>query len=199
MSNDGSYVFFTSPVGLTPGALDDTQIGTGEAVRQGEPVFARNVYEYHDGRVYLISDGKDVGEYATASDVTLIGSDVTGTNVFFTTSDPLVQQDTDTQLDVYDARVCSASSPCIEAPPSAVSCQGEACHNTPPPTPGALGVGSVTFAGPGNLAAPSLVAPRKTVVKKKIKHKSRKRPKKKKHARRSSAHGARRNRGDGHE
>jgi hypothetical protein len=198
MSDDGSYVFFLSPVALTPGALDDVQIATtaSSATQKeaGLPVFAENVYEYHNGRVSLISDGKDLGEYGEASDVTLIGSDVTGTNVFFTTSDPLLPQDDDTELDVYDARVCSASSPCIGSPASVVSCQGEACHGTPPAAPGVSGAGSATFTGPGNLAAPPAVAVRKKVVKKHVKHKQRKRPKRK-HAKRSGAHGARRNKG----
>ncbi len=191
MSDDGSYVFFLSPVGLTAGALDDVQIATDE---EGRPVYARNVYEYHDGRVSLISDGKDLGEFGQASDVTLLGSDTTGSNVFFTTSDPLVPADVDTQLDMYDARICTASSPCIGSPASVGSCQGEACHVAPPAAPGVQGAGTATFAGPGNLAATPVVVVKKKAVKKHVKHKQRKRPKKR-HARRSSVHGAHRNRG----
>jgi hypothetical protein len=178
MSDDGSYVFFLSPVALTPGALDRVQVETNVL---GTPVYAQNVYEYHEGRVSLISDGRDSREYSGTSDVTLIGSDVTGRNVFFTTSDQLVAQDTDTQLDVYDARVCISSEPCVTAPTPAVACQGEGCRGAPPGAPFVPVASSVTFAGPGNLASPPVAAPTKAVVKKKhVKHKRHIRPAKRK-------------------
>ncbi len=81
MSNDGSFVFFQSPVGLTPRALDDVQVGAVEGV----PTYAENVYEWHEGHVYLISDGRDASEgpYGKSS-VQLLGSDASGANVFFT-------------------------------------------------------------------------------------------------------------------
>lgn len=151
MSNDGSYVFFESPAALVPGAFDDVQIAT----LSGEALYATNVYEYHEGRVYLISDGKDVQNFNGHSTTRLLGSDATGSNVFFMTADPLVAQDTDTQQDVYDARVCTSSEPCIAAPEPSVPCQGEACHGTAGVAPVAPGAGSVAFSGPGNLAAPS--------------------------------------------
>ncbi len=187
MSHGGEYVFFRSPVALTPGALDDVQVGA-DTLEGDIPTYAQNVYEYHEGRVYLISDGRDTGQQVgpeeEESDVQLLGSDATGANVFFTTSDRLVLQDTDTQLDYYDARICTASEPCIASSTSPAECQGEACHGTPAEAPLRVGVGSVTFSGQGNLPVP-VAAPRKAVVKKKhVKRKVRKRPKKKKSARR---------------
>jgi hypothetical protein len=193
MSHDGSFVFFESPVALAPGALDDVRVGTG--FDESTPTYAQNVYEYHDGRVYLISDGKDTGNVAAegagnGSDVKLIGSDATGANVFFATSDRLVPQDTDTELDYYDARVCTAGDPCITAPSVPAGCLGEGCHGTPPPAPQAAGVGSVSFAGPGNLPAPAPVAAKKTVVKKRhVKHKPRKHHKRKRAKGRKAGHG----------
>jgi hypothetical protein len=157
MSDDGSYVFFESPVGLTPRALDDVQIGTDA---QAQPIYAWNVYEWHAGHVHLISDGRDVSlneaqePRCTAgpvpSSVCLLGVDSSGANVFFSTVDPLVPQDTDTELDYYDARICTASDPCIGPPPATVVCHGDACQGTPgaqPPVPVAA---SVSFTGPGN-------------------------------------------------
>ncbi len=159
MSDDGSYVFFQSPAALVPGALDDVALNShGESID-----LAQNVYEWEaqgngdctqaSGCVHLISDGRDASEglksveFATASSVELIGSDTTGENVFFTTADPLVGQDTDTQLDYYDARVNGGFS----APPKAISCAGEECRPpaSAPPTFEALG--STTFSGAGNL------------------------------------------------
>jgi hypothetical protein len=170
MSNDGSYVFFMSPVGLTPRALNEAAV---------------NVYEWHEGHVYLISDGRDVSgaQVATCSifgfsSVCLLGSDGTGRNVFFTTADRLVPQDTDTQVDVYDARICTSGEPCVGSAPPVAVCQGEACHGTPGGAPLLAGVGSVAFAGPGNLVAPApVLAHKKTAVKvkKHVKRKGRRR------------------------
>jgi hypothetical protein len=157
MSNDGAYVFFQSPIALTPGALDDIVIGHDEAGTQ----YAQNVYEYHEGRVYLISGGHDVANARTPckggqlSAVCLLGTDATGANVFFTTTSQLVPADTDTQLDIYDARICTAVSPCISpAAPPLPPCLGEACHGIPGAAPTPLSPGTATFDGEGNLVAP---------------------------------------------
>jgi DNA-binding beta-propeller fold protein YncE len=159
MSNDGSFVFFQSPVGLTPQALNDVPDSGGGSL-------AQNVYEWHEGQVYLISDGRDTSETAIragvrpelTSSVELVGSDATGANVFFTTTDQLVPQDTDTGLDYYDARICTASEPCVSVPPSALPCVGEACRGVPGGAPSLLAPASASFAGLGNLAPPAPVA-----------------------------------------
>ncbi len=145
MSDDGEYVFFESPVGLTAQALDDVPISGGG--------FAVNVYEYHDGQVFLISDGRDTSTVNSGvSSVQLWGSDATGANVLFTTADQLVARDTDTQLDFYDARICTSGDPCVaEPPPGLPPCLGEACHGTPAATPSLLSPVSMTFNGVGNL------------------------------------------------
>lgn len=106
MADDGEYVFFESPTGLTPAAANDVKTGVG--VGTGITYYEQNIYEWHAGQVYLISDGRDTGasgEGTAVSDVRLIGSDASGANVFFTTADQLTPSDTDTQVDVYDARV----------------------------------------------------------------------------------------------
>jgi hypothetical protein len=159
MSHDGQYVFFQSPVGLTPQALNEVPVD-GSAVT--EHLYAQNVYEYHEGHVYLISDGHDTaGERTTCtrevarslySAVCLIGSDATGRNVFFMTADPLVRTDVDTQLDIYDARICGEEA-CIQPPPlPAAPCLGEACHGTPAASPAEPEVPSVSFNGSRNVA-----------------------------------------------
>jgi hypothetical protein len=48
-------VFFDSPDALVP---EDTN--GKEDVYEWEPYRKHDVYEYHDGNVYLISDGKDM-------------------------------------------------------------------------------------------------------------------------------------------
>jgi DNA-binding beta-propeller fold protein YncE len=161
MSNDGAYVFFRSPIALTPHALNDVSIGAF----QGNIELAQNLYEYHDGRVYLISDGRDLANAGTpcptdSSAVCLLGTDATGSNVFFTTTAQLVPADTDTQLDIYDARICTTASPCIApAAPPLPPCLGEACHGIPAATPSPLSPGTASFNGEGNLvpSAPAIV------------------------------------------
>jgi len=151
MSNDGSYVFFISPVGLTPAALNE--------------VGANNVYEWHDGNVSLISDGRDVSHIANFecgpnTTVCLLGSDATGANVFFTTVDSLVAQDTDNGFDIYDARICTGSEPCVQPPAQPAPCVGEGCHGVPAPAPSLPSAGSAVFVGAGN---PMVVAPKAAV------------------------------------
>jgi hypothetical protein len=158
MSRGGAYVFFQSPVGLTPQALDDVQVETSE---NGEPGYAQNVYEYHEGTVSLISDGRDtsaVNRVATGS-VELLGTDLSGANVFFSTVDQLVLEDQDTQRDYYDAHVCSTAQPCIVRAAGASECQGETCHGAAPGQAATTTPGSATFSGPGN-ATPAVEAPK---------------------------------------
>jgi hypothetical protein len=181
MSNNGAYVFFQSPLGLTPHALNDASDGHG---------YARNVYEWEapgtevDGKVvcaqaggcvYLISDGRDAGtaentckvpdqeagEPDYGASVCLLGTDASGHNVFFTTADRLVPADTDTQVDIYDARVCEPANgnPCIALEPSPLPpCGGEACHGIPAATPSLLAPGTASFNGEGNIAPTPTVA-----------------------------------------
>jgi sugar lactone lactonase YvrE len=156
MSHDGSYIFFQSPTALTPGALDDAPAGTNGSL-------AQNIYEYHDGHVSLISDGHDATATSALSSVALIGTDATGSNVFFRTAGQLVPQDTDSGVDFYDARVNGG----IPYTPPARPCTGDACHGAPGAPPGAPVAASVTFAGPGNdkrPAAATKVTSKKIVV-----------------------------------
>jgi hypothetical protein len=132
MSGDGSTVVFGSVAALTPGAEVAAAAG------------AQSVYEYHstasisNGNVYQISDGTDASGTAT------LGLDTSGGDVFFNTADPLLAQDVDTQVDLYDARAGGGFPE-----PLSVGCDGEACHGTPliQPTFGAPGSSSAQAGG----------------------------------------------------
>lgn len=150
MSNDGSYVFFQSPVALTPNALSEAKIGSTSEL-------ALNVYEYHEGVVSLISDGKDVTETGKilARSPELLGTDASGEDVFFATNSQLTAKDTDTQRDYYDARVGGGE----EAQAVTPSCEGDSCRG-PASTAPSFGPLTSTLTGPsGNLTPSSVPAP----------------------------------------
>jgi hypothetical protein len=127
VSADGSHVFFDTPDPLVP---QDTN---------GK----RDVYEWEDGKVFLLSTG-------TSTEASfLLDNSESGNDVFFATVDELHQGDNDEAFDVYDARV---PRPGDSPPPSAVPCQGDVCQG-PPSEPALLGTpASATFNGLGNLA-----------------------------------------------
>ncbi len=135
VSDDGAYVFFQSPVSLTPQATNG------------------GVYEYHAGRVALISSQQG-----------LIGVSASGGDVFFSTSEQLVPQDTDTQVNFYDARV-DGGFPASVAP---VGCVGEGCQGVPSSSPVFSAPSSVVLSGGGNLPPPPIstpvVAPKKALT-----------------------------------
>ncbi|MGH2853812.1 MAG: hypothetical protein ACRDLF_06435 [Solirubrobacteraceae bacterium] len=144
VSADGSRVFFQSTAGLTPQAFDRKVVE--EIPQEGAPpipVYANNVYEYHAGQVSLISDGQDISTPRGGSAVRLLGTDASGADVFFTTGDRLVGQDTDDNLDIYDARLDGG----FPAPAVLPSCLGEACQGALSGAPTLLSPGSEFQAG----------------------------------------------------
>jgi hypothetical protein len=153
ISDDGSYVAFQSADGLTPRALN----GQEESIQvpgEQRAYFANNVYEYHDGEVSLISDGRDTSATLAGSGLSSVrveGMTPSGADVFFTTADQLVPQDTDTQQDIYDARIDGGFPP----PPVPTPCQEEACQGPPGAAPLFGAPASSTFSGAGNLAPPA--------------------------------------------
>ena len=150
VSGDGTVVVFSSTGGLTR-----------EAKAAGE-AGAESAYEYRsgrslaDGKVYLISDGKNVVSPSTANfGLSVVGVDPSGVDVFFQTADPLLGGDVDTQFDVYDAREGGG----FPVPPVAVECEREGSCQGPVGVVAPVGVpGSASVTGSGNLA-PSSAAP----------------------------------------
>lgn len=150
MSVDGDRVFFDTPNALVPQAINGV----------------RNVYEWENGKTYLLSSGS-----STEPSYYLDNSE-SGGDVFFVTQAGLVPGDTDEAYDVYDARI---PRPGDNPPPTAVPCKGSICQG-PPNVPQLLGEpASATFNGLGNVTSPV-----ETTVKAKPKKKtkSKKKPKK---------------------
>jgi hypothetical protein len=128
-----------------------------------------DVYEWHDGGVSLISGGTSL----TADCCAVMSS--SGRDVFFTTSQGLLAQDTDGAADIYDARIGGGFAP---APAPRQPCSGDACQG-PLTNPAALLVpGSIVQAPGQNIAAPvpKHARPAKKTVraKKKARHKKKK-------------------------
>jgi hypothetical protein len=171
ISDDGSYVFFQSPAALTENALNDVlvKVPTGQGAEEYFEEYLENVYEYHEGHVYLISDGRDTKGLRGGVATHLQGASPSGSDVFFATADQLVAQDTDTLPDYYDARIGGG----FPAPPAAVSCQGEACQGGLSVAPSGQVPGSVSFTGPGNPVPVPAAAKKKSVSKHHAKRKPR--------------------------
>jgi hypothetical protein len=136
ITEDGSRVVFATAEPLSPHATNHLA----------------NVYEWHrapgetgEGHVSLISTGTSI---EPTEDVVISPS---GRDVFFTTAQGLVPQDTDGQLDLYDARI-GGGFPALPAP--ARECSGDACQG-PLTNPAPLLVpGSVAQAPGDDFAAP---------------------------------------------
>jgi hypothetical protein len=142
VSSDGERIFFDTADPLVP---QDVNTGDSPFKNAGgllEPG-GRDVYEWEEGTIYLISSGK------SPENSYFLDSSENGDDVFFATSAGLVPGDTDGAYDVYDARV---PHPGDNPPPAAVPCEGSVCQGPPnvpsPLTPPA----SATFLGPGNAA-----------------------------------------------
>ncbi|HEX5309667.1 MAG TPA: hypothetical protein VFW38_11370 [Solirubrobacteraceae bacterium] len=139
MSDDGSYAFFDTADSLV------SQDGNATL----------DVYEWHNGRISLLSSGSD------SAPSFFLGASPDGANVYIGTHAKLVPQDGDSSGDVYDVRMCTTASPCIKPPPVKTGqCEGDACQN-PAPQPIDEGPVSLSFVGAGNFNPAPAVSPKK--------------------------------------
>jgi hypothetical protein len=125
LTSDGGRVFFETADGLLPEDANGL----------------RDVYQYHDGRVSLVSTG------TSPFDSQIVDNSPDGKNVFFTTRDALVGQDIDGSRDIYDARIEGG----FPAPPPRVSpCEGEGCQGQAHGAPAYSSPGTASLSGSGN-------------------------------------------------
>lgn len=137
ITDDGSVVVFDTPDQLVANDSNAT----------------RDVYEYRDGSLRLVTPGRS---NSTAS---LVGMAVDGRDVFFTTSESILDVDVDGgDFDMYDARVGGGFP--IEAVPPTPVCEGDSCQGSPtsPTTPEPPG--SEVLSGNGNVDDPAAVPAR---------------------------------------
>jgi hypothetical protein len=142
ISSDGDRIFFDSPDPLVPQDTntDSREVLVNETEKQQQ---GRDVYEWENGVVYLISTGQ------SNRDSYLLDSSENGDDVFFATAQSLVPGDTDGGYDVYDARV---PSPGEETPSAATPCEDSTCQGsagTGPPS--VTSPASASFSASGNL------------------------------------------------
>jgi hypothetical protein len=138
VSPDGKWVFFETRNGLV------TRDTNGR----------RDVYEWADGAVSLISTGQ------STRDVGLIDSSVSGDSVFFATSEGIDPRDVDDAYDVYVARVGGGFGHHEQ-----VACEGDGCQAPAGPALALAPPVSVSFTGGGNVDGGSVEKPSVSVPK----------------------------------
>jgi len=139
MSDDGRRVFFDTTTAL----VDSDTNGV------------RDVYEWEDGVVHLISSGIDPhGSF-------VLDNSESGDDVFFATREGLDEADRDGGYDVYDARV-GGGFPKVPEPPVCLS----NCRAPAGPAPPASPPVTLLSEGAGNVKSPAPVASKITVTKK---------------------------------
>ena len=139
MTNEGAYVFFDTADALVPQDSNNTL----------------DTYEWHEGKLTLISNGSDPAPsflLGTSPYTTPTGETIEAGNIFIGTHANLVpSQDTESQGNVFDARICLPEDPCIPPPAGETApCQDGSCQ-TPPAPPNDQTPNSLTFQGAGNL------------------------------------------------
>jgi DNA-binding beta-propeller fold protein YncE len=153
--SDSGRLFFDSPDDLVPAAQNHK-----EDVYEYEPDGVGSC-QFSSGCIGLISSGSASEESA------FLDANENGNDVFFLTAAQLVPADTDQAFDIYDAHVCSGSSPChVSQVTSTQECEtSQACKGTPAAQPQlAATPASATFSGQGNVAK-GVVLPSKSVSK----------------------------------
>jgi hypothetical protein len=147
-------LFFDSYEGLVPqdtnGAEDVYQFeppGVGECTASSATFVVAS-----GGCVGLVSSG------TSPEESWFFDASQSGGDVFFLTAAQLSHSDTDTALDIYDAHECQSGEDCSPAPPAPVpACEGDACQS-PVAAPEDPTPGSLTYSGPGNPTASTVVA-----------------------------------------
>jgi hypothetical protein len=143
---DAGRVFFDSADGLV--AQDTNGV--------------EDVYEYENVHVYILSGGRSL------RGASFVDASINGNDAFFITDAQLAGQDTDRQVDLYDARAPHEPGEAVGFPSAPImACEGEDCLAPGSAVPGFAVPSSPVLGGPGNVAAgPTRVAKPKAKPKK---------------------------------
>lgn len=160
-SGNGDYAFFSTAAALLPSDVDGEvtpEIGKGHehSSQENDTSVSSDVYEWRrngidgcehvQGCLALITNGR--GGFLNL----FVGSADEGRDVFVITGSQFVPTDTDSALDIYDARIGGGFPP---PRPRPVECDGDAC-STPFVAPSDPTPSSSTFQGAGNVLVTAL-------------------------------------------
>jgi hypothetical protein len=135
----GDFVLVTSAPLV---GADQNTSKPGEAPNRGS-----DVYEWRDGRVLLITNGKTTWEGSFASGPWVAGITPSGRDVYFNVDDPLTPDAIDGYKRLYDARIGGG----FEFPTPTPPCPLEICQGTPKGAPADPAPTSTGFRGLGNV------------------------------------------------
>ncbi len=137
--SDSGRLFFDSPEELVPQATNGK-----EDVYEYEPDQVGTCTEAQ-GCVSLISSGSAKQESA------FVEASENGDDAFLITAQPLVAADQDTNYDLYDARVCTASSPCLTSEESSLRpCESSSSCKPGSAPPASFMTPATATPGPGS-------------------------------------------------
>jgi hypothetical protein len=172
LNDDGDVLAFATPTALV--GADQNTAGPGQEVDAGQ-----DVYEWRDGRLFLISDG--LSNWSRAGTPFPVGVSPSGRDIFFNAWAQYTPDALDAYQRVYDARLGGG----FEFPKPPPPCPLEVCQGTPKGAPDEQAPGTGAFAGPGN--ATSAVSCRKPKVRRKGRCVAKK-PKARHHRRAANSH-----------
>jgi hypothetical protein len=147
VSFDGSVVVFTSHAALTAQA-ETAASGGGQSVYE-----YRSTTSLADGNVYLVSDGRDTVNHEGGIGAVAVGLDGSGDDIYFKTADSLLEQDVDSQVDIYDARSGGGFPPL----PVPATCDREGCQGPPAAMPEFGALASSSTLPEGGALSPAAV------------------------------------------
>ena len=158
----GEDLAFATPTPLV--GIDQNTSRPGQIPGRGT-----DVYEWRDGRLFLITDGLTswTREDLNGTWPSVAGISATGRDLHFVVSAKYTPDALDSYARLYDARIGGG----FEFPKLPPPCPLEVCQGTPKGAPDEQPAGTSDFAGPGNAQAPA--RHKKKKVKAKRHHKNR--------------------------
>jgi len=137
ISADGDTIGFATPSSLLPG---DQNAPDGD---EGSPR-GRDVYEWRDGRLFLITDG--LTDWPSFGEPAAVALSSSGRDLFFLAYAQYTPDALDANGRLYDARIGGG----FEYPKPPPPCPLEVCQGTPNGAPEEQAPGTGTFSGLGN-------------------------------------------------
>jgi hypothetical protein len=138
LSDDGETIAFPAPTALVNADQNTPKPGP-EADKK-----ATDVYEWRDGRLFLITDG--LTNWPKESEPVPAGVSPSGSDLYFTVAAQYTQDALDGYRRLYDARIGGG----FEFPAKPTPCPLEVCQGTPKGVPEEQEPASGSFSGLGN-------------------------------------------------